>query len=126
MATHPEIVRLSRTTAAQVPASWPNNILLRNRHAAKNIIPIKRLVRPCLRRRLNSKSVILAQVDTQFDRSVRRKFLGPAYDELLRVVVEILFNERRRVHRIEELVRIAQFQAYGVRVRSVCRGSVRE
>jgi len=68
----------------------------------------------------------LVQVDTQFDCSVRREFLRPAYDEFFRVVVEILFNERRRVHRIEELVQVAQFQAYGVGVPPVRRGSVRE
>jgi hypothetical protein len=52
--------------------------------------------------------------------------LGPAYDELFRVVVEILVNERRRGHRIEELVQVAQFQAYGVRVPPIRRGCVRE
>jgi hypothetical protein len=46
----------------------------------------------------------LVQVDAQFDRSLRWKLLGPTYDELFRVFVEILFNERRRVHGIEELV----------------------
>jgi len=38
----------------------------------------------------------LVQVDTQFDRSVRRELLGPTYDEFFRIV-EILFNEQRRV-----------------------------
>jgi hypothetical protein len=51
--------------------------------------------------------------------------LGPAYDELFRVVVvEILFNEWRRVHRIEELVHVAQFQTYGVRMTLVRSGGV--
>jgi hypothetical protein len=52
--------------------------------------------------------------------------LRPAHDEFFRIVVEVFFNERRRVHRIEELARIAQFQAYGVRVCPVLRGGVRE
>src|ERR1019366_9696005 len=68
----------------------------------------------------------LIQVDMQFDQSVRRKFLRPAYDEFFRVVVEIFFDKWRRVHRIEELVCVAQFQAYGVRVCPVLRGGVRE
>src|ERR1019366_10814488 len=68
----------------------------------------------------------LIQVDTQFDQSVRRKFLRPAYDEFLRVVVEIFFDEWRRVHRIEELVCVAQLQAYGVQVCPVFRDGVRE
>jgi hypothetical protein len=68
----------------------------------------------------------LIQVDTQFDRSVRREFLSPTDDEFFCVVIQILFNERRRVHRIEELVRIAQFQAYDVGVPSVRRSSFRE
>ena len=42
--------------------------------------------------------------------------MGPAYNEFFRVVVEILFDEGRRVHRIEELVHVAQFQTYGVRM----------
>src|ERR1019366_931512 len=64
----------------------------------------------------------LVQVNAQFERSVRGEFLGPAYDEFFRVVVEILFNERRRVHRIEELVHVAQFQTYGVRMPTVRSG----
>ena len=68
----------------------------------------------------------LIQVDTQFDCGVRREFLRPAHDEFFRIVVEVFFNERRRVHRIEELVCVAQFQAYGVRVCPVLRGGVRE
>jgi len=52
------------------------------------------------------------------------EFLGPAYDEFFRVVVEILFNEWRRVHRIEELVHVAQFQTYGVRMTLVRSGGV--
>src|ERR1035437_1141525 len=58
----------------------------------------------------------LVQVDAQFDRSIMGELLGPAYDEFFRVVVEILFNEGRRVHRIEELVHVAQLQTYGVRM----------
>src|SRR5208337_973127 len=65
----------------------------------------------------------LVQVDTQMDRSVRGEFLGPAYDEFFCVVVEILFNKRRRVHRIEQLARVAHFQAYDVRMPPVRRGS---
>src|SRR5664279_3837412 len=68
----------------------------------------------------------LLQVDSQFDCSVRREFLRPAHDEFFRIVVEVFFNERRRVHRIEELARVAEFQAYGVRVSPVRRGGVRE
>ena len=93
---------------------------------------MKRLVRPLLQEALElqvsdfgavSKMVVnrrpdqffgvfrrpLVQVDTQFYRSGRGEFLGPAYDEFFRVLVEVLFNERRRVHRIEELVHVAQF-----------------
>ena len=62
----------------------------------------------------------LVQMDTQFDGCVLGKFLGPAYDEFFRVVVKILFNERRRVHRIEKLICVAQLQANGVRVPPVC------
>ena len=43
-----------------------------------------------------------------------------------RVVVEILFNEWRRIHRVEELVYVPQFQTYGVRMPTVRSGSVRQ
>ena len=33
-----------------------------------------------------------------------RKFLRPADDELLRVMIEILLVKRRRIHRVEELL----------------------
>jgi len=64
----------------------------------------------------------LVQVDAQFERSVKGEFLSPAHDEFFRIVVEILFNERRRVHRIEELVHVAQFQTYGVGMPTVRSG----
>ena len=67
----------------------------------------------------------LVQVDAQFERSFRREFLGPAHDEFLRVVVEILFNERRRIHRIEQLVQVMRFEAYGVRMLRLCSSNVR-
>ncbi len=57
----------------------------------------------------------LVQINTQFEWSVRGEFLGPAYDEFFCVVVQILRNERRRVHRIEKLGHFAQFQTYDVR-----------
>jgi hypothetical protein len=66
----------------------------------------------------------LVQEDTQFDWSVRGEFLGPTHNEFFRVVVEILFDERRRVHRIEELIHVVQFQADAVRVLPVRGGSV--
>jgi hypothetical protein len=65
----------------------------------------------------------LLQVDAQFERSLSRKLLRPAYDEFFRIVIEVLFNEGGRVHRIEELVHIAQFHTYGVRMLSLRSGS---
>jgi hypothetical protein len=51
----------------------------------------------------------LVQLDAQFDRSVGGEFLRPAYDEFFRVVVEVLFNERRRVHRLKRLLMSRSF-----------------
>ena len=63
------------------------------------------------------------QVDAQFDRSLRGELLRPTYDEFFRVVVEILFNEWRGIHRVEKLVYVPQFQTYGVRMLSLRSGN---
>jgi hypothetical protein len=49
--------------------------------------------------------------------------MGPAYDEFLGVGVELLFNEWRRVHRIEKLAHVAQFQFYGMQMPAVGGGN---
>src|SRR5215469_5130077 len=51
------------------------------------------------------------QMDAQLERFVDRKLARPAHDEVLRVIVEVLFKERRRVHRVEQLADIMHFEA---------------
>jgi hypothetical protein len=50
------------------------------------------------------------QMDDERDRLVQRKFPHPAQDELLGIAVQVLFRERRGVHRIEELPDFPQVQ----------------
>jgi len=52
----------------------------------------------------------------QSHRIARRKFLGPAYDEFFRILIKVFLDERRTIHRIEQLVHVPQFQSDVVRM----------
>src|SRR5215218_10148398 len=52
----------------------------------------------------------LLTIDNQLNRLMPMKFLRPTDDEFLRVMVQVLLMERRRIHRVEELADIAQTQ----------------
>ena len=46
----------------------------------------------------------LAYMDDQRNRIAPRKFLCPTDDKLFRIIIEIPLLERRRVHRVEQLL----------------------
>jgi hypothetical protein len=58
----------------------------------------------------------LLQVDPQADWCVKREFPGPTYYEFFSVIVQILFDEGRGIHRIEELAYVTQIQLDCVRM----------
>jgi len=50
------------------------------------------------------------QINAQIQPGMGRKFFRPAHNEFFRFVVQILFDERGRVHRVEELAKVAELQ----------------
>ena len=50
----------------------------------------------------------------QSHRYFERIFACPAYDEFLRIMIEVLLVKRRRIHRVKELLDVLQLQFDGI------------
>jgi len=53
-------------------------------------------------------------VNYQFDWFIERIFLGPAYDEFLQIIIQILLVKRGRIDRVEELVQVLKVHLDGI------------
>ena len=65
-------------------------------------------------------------VDYQRDRFVQRKLPRPTHDELFRITVQVLFVERRGVHRVKQLAHLpkVELDPVGGRLALTVRGRI--